>query len=60
MHEKVHCDECLGMAVPKDNVVRRPDDSKWIHYDCEKGHTFDQDLTGQRSECLCLTQDTPP
>ena len=52
-HEAVHCDECTGMAKPKDHLVTRLDGTRWIHYDCENGHVFDQSLLGKREECVC-------
>ena len=52
-HEAVHCDACNGKAKPKDHLVTRLDNTRWIHYDCENGHVFDQSLLGKREECAC-------
>ena len=55
-YEPVHCDECNGMAKPKDHLVLRADGTRWIHYDCENGQAFDQSLVGNRERCTCSEQ----
>jgi lysyl-tRNA synthetase class I len=52
---KVWCEVCGKKAIPRSKIVTNPSDgSKWIHYDCEGGHTFHRTIAGNPVKvCAC-------
>ncbi len=46
MHYPIGCERCGKKSVPKGDLIGKPDGSRWIHYDCEAGHSFHRTPAG--------------
>ena len=51
-----YCDNpgCNGRATPQQEIILDRDNNvKTIHFECEHGHKFHQNLSGEPMSCNC-------
>jgi lysyl-tRNA synthetase class I len=54
--ELISCEKCGKVARPSDQILRKPDGSKWIHYRCKEAHRFHRTIAGalvRFADCDC-------
>jgi hypothetical protein len=57
------CEKCGKVARAKDEIIIKPDGSKWFHYQCREGHRFHRTLVlkpVQLADCDCFQDRRKP